>query len=93
MCQAETAEKSPDRDAVNGEAVAIRQLGYQIGQRQIRALPHTRLDPVPHVGQLAMPAAIALPPQLQPTVSRFRITMSLTNFTETRNRAAVDRCE
>jgi len=28
-----------------------------------------------------------------PTVSRFRITMSLTNFTETRKRAAAARCE
>jgi hypothetical protein len=52
----------PDRDAVDGDAVPIRQLDHQIVERQAALLRHPRFEPVAHRLQLAMPAAIALPP-------------------------------
>jgi hypothetical protein len=72
MRQAEIAQEPPDRDAVDGDAVAIRQLGHQIVERQVRCLRHTRLDPVPHVGQFAMSAAIALCFWLKATCRAFQ---------------------
>src|SRR5690554_1456810 len=51
VCQPEAAQEPPDRDAVDGDAVAIRQFAHQIVQRQIGFLAYPRCDPVLHGGQ------------------------------------------
>ena len=66
MRKTEAAQKSPDRDAVDLDAVAVRQLRHKIVQGQIRLLGHPSRDAVLHGPELAMTAAIALRPRFQP---------------------------
>ncbi len=66
-------------------------LGGQSGSRQVPLLRDPAGDPVLQGGQLAMPAAIALGLRRKAPLSFINLTMSLTNLTETLNRAAVDR--
>lgn len=58
------------------------------GLADIRAAIQSRRRP-----SLPCPPPLPCRRGSSPTVSRFRITMSLTNFTDTRNRAAAARCE
>lgn len=78
---------------MDGDAVAFRQFCNQIVQGQVGFLDHPLADGGFHHLKLAVAATVALRAGASPPVSRFRMIMSLTNFTETWNRAAVARCE
>ncbi len=60
MCQPEATQEPPDRNAVDGDAVVIRQFTHQIVQRQIGFPAHLRLDPALHGDQFPMSPAMAL---------------------------------
>ena len=77
--------------------------GGQFRRRQVPFLPDPAGDPRLQPGQLAMPSAIALRfgckeawvqggLGARPPVACLSFTLSLTNFTEVRNRAAAERC-
>ncbi len=90
--QPEVPQQPPDRAPMHRHPMRRGDLAGQSGCRQILLLRNPAGHPVLQGGQLAMPAAIALSLWREAPVSFINLTMSLTNLTETLNRAAVDRC-
>jgi len=72
MCQAEAAERTPDRHAMDRHLVRFGDFQHQVIQRQIGFGLHSRLQPASQTTQLAMAATIALGARLQPTSLAFQ---------------------
>ena len=65
VCQAKAAQVPPDRGAVGLDPMLRTQLDYQFIKGQVTLFLNPASDPVRHASQLAMPAAVALPPGLK----------------------------
>jgi len=65
MCQTEAAQEPPDRNAVDRDAVAIRQFNHQIVQGQVGLLDQPPLDAVRYGLEFPMTATVALHPRLK----------------------------
>ena len=72
MCQAKTAERTPDRHTMDPHLVCLGDLQHQIIECQIRLRVHPTLDPVAQTSELAMSASIALGTRLQPACLAFQ---------------------
>ena len=60
VCQTEAAQEPPDRNAVDRDAVAIRQFHHQIVQGQVGLLDQPPLDAVRYDLAFSMTATVAL---------------------------------
>jgi len=72
MCQAEAAERPPNRHPMDSHLMRLGDFQHQIIQRQIGFGIHPRLQPASQTTQLAISAAIALGTRLQPTRLAFK---------------------
>ena len=60
MCQAETAQVSPDRGAVGFDALDVTEFDHQLIEGQVAFFLDPAPDPICHASQFTMPTTVAL---------------------------------